>query len=50
MFYYRNCMKPLTKLVLHYVTVFLVDEIVVKINDSPFAGEPKTPLKDPWGP
>lgn len=37
MFDYRKCVKLMTYRVIHSVIGFLMDEIIVKINDSPFA-------------
>lgn len=40
MFHYRRCMKPITKIVAHSVTVLLINGIIVKRNYSLFC----------WGP
>lgn len=46
MFHYRNCMKPMTKVLAHYVTVLLIDGIIVWVNNSHFF--PGTPWNHPW--
>ena len=40
-------MKPVIQIVIHIVIVIRMDGIIVKINDSIFAGEP---LESPQGP
>ena len=44
-------MQPMTKIVIHYVNVLLLDGFIVKINDSPFCWGPTwTPSWTPGGP
>ena len=37
----------MTKIVIHSVIVSLMDEIIVKINYSPFSGDPLAPPQGP---